>query len=94
VHKFPPEVRAPSIPVIDTPPSLLAIGGKPHRAPAPAPDAHTHTLVRRYALTGATCVRAYDYLRRYFVLRICADGQQLSFSSSSTRMRRRSSGLR
>ena len=65
------------------PPPALAIGGKPHRAHAAGPDAHTHTLVRRYALTGATCVRAYDYLRRYFVLRIRAEGEQFMVQLNS-----------
>ena len=61
----------------------LDIGGKPHFDNQTRPDSHTHKLVKQYTMNGATCVRAYDYLRRYFVLRIRADGQQFMVQLNS-----------
>src|SRR5258706_9200230 len=61
----------------------LNIGGKPHSDNQTRPDLHTHKLVKQYTMNGATCVRAYDYLRRYFVLRIRADGQQFMVQLNS-----------
>ena len=65
------------------PPPPLVIGGKPHPGAQTRPDVRTHKLVRQYTMNGATCVRAYDYLRRYFVLRIRADGQQFMVQLNS-----------
>ena len=68
------------------PPSPLTpniIGGKPHPDSQTRPDLRTHKLVKQYTMNGATCVRAYDYLRRYFVLRIRADGQQFMVQLNS-----------
>ena len=77
-HKAPFGAPA-SLPLTSLPPSEptpLVFGGKPHRGNQAAPDMRAHELVKQYAMNGATCVRAYDYFRRSFVLRICADGQQ------------------
>lgn len=64
-------------------PAAPVFGGKLHRGNEAAPDVSTHKLVKQYAMNGATCVRAYDYLRRYFVLRIRADGQQFMVQLNS-----------
>ena len=69
-----------------SPPLALApdiIGGKPHPDNQARPDLRTHKLVKQYTMNGATCVPAYDYRRRYFVLRICADGQQFMVQLNS-----------
>lgn len=78
-----PKLPLDAAPSSSEPPLPLPVGGKLHRAHAAGPDARTHTLVRRYALNGATCTRAYDYLRRYFVLRIRADGEQFMVQLNS-----------
>jgi len=85
VHKLPFDVACESLdqPLISSEPPPLVIGGKPHPGNAAGPDVRTHKLVKQYAMNGATCVRAYDYLRRYFVLRIRADGQQFMVQLNS-----------
>jgi len=83
VHKLPLDNARESLDETSEPAPPFVIGGKPLRASGAGPGAHTHTLMRQYALTGATCVRANDYLRRYFVLRIRADGQQFMVQLNS-----------
>jgi hypothetical protein len=89
VHKCPLDAREsldrPLTASEPPPPPLVinVIGGKPHPDNQARPDLRTHKLVKQYTMNGATCVRAYDYLRRYFVLRICADGQQFMVQLNS-----------